>query len=87
MAVLPISSKSHLQILAQNLFPTLSFPNKLAPLSLQGMLVTASRHGGSEYSYNTVTVVFMTELLKLLLSSGVYLKDNSPASLLEAVVR
>ena len=31
----------------------------------QGMLVTASRHGAASYSYNTVTVVLFTELLKL----------------------
>ena len=37
------------------------------------MLVTASRYGGSEYSYNTVTVVLITEALKLVLSSTVYL--------------
>ena len=51
------------------------------------MLVTASRQGGNKYSYNTITVVFMTELLKLVLSCGVYMKDKSPASLLESVIR
>ena len=39
----------------------------------QGMLVTASRHGAQSYSYNTVTVVLLTECLKLLLSSLAYL--------------
>jgi len=53
----------------------------------QGMLVTASRHGGSDYSYNTVTVVLLTELLKLVLSSSVYVKDQSPASLVSGVAK
>ena len=41
----------------------------------QGMLVTASRHGAASYSYNTVTVVLFTELLKLVMSSLMYLKE------------
>ena len=41
----------------------------------QGMLVTASRHGSSSYSYNTVTVVLLTEMLKLVVSSIIYLKE------------
>ena len=41
----------------------------------QGMLVTASRHGSSTYSYNTVTVVLMTEVTKLFGSSIIYLKE------------
>ena len=41
----------------------------------QGMLVTASRHGSSTYSYNTVTVVLITEVTKLLGSSIIYLKE------------
>ena len=40
----------------------------------QGMLVTASRHGSTSYSYNTVTVVLLTEVAKLLMSSLIYLK-------------
>ena len=41
----------------------------------QGMLVTASRHGSSTYSYNTVTVVLITEVTKLLGSSIIYLQE------------
>ena len=41
----------------------------------QGILVTGPRHGAASYSYNTVTVVLITELLKLILSSGLYLKE------------
>ena len=45
----------------------------MAMFVAQGMLVTASRHGAQSYSYNTVTVVLLTECLKLLLSSLAYL--------------
>ena len=41
----------------------------------QGMLVTGSRHGASTYAYNTVTVVLLTEVLKLVMSSLLYLKE------------
>ena len=40
----------------------------------QGMLVTGSRNGEATYAYNTVTVVLLTELLKLIMSSLLYLK-------------
>lgn len=40
----------------------------------QGMLVTGSRHGAATYAYNTVTVVLLTELLKLIMSSLLYLR-------------
>ena len=51
------------------------------------MLVTASRYGGSEYSYNTVTVVLITESLKLVLSSSVYIKDKTVVSLSEGILK
>ena len=54
---------------------------------LQGMLVTASRYGGSDYSYNTVTVVLLTESVKLVLSSAVYVKDKTAASLGEVILK
>ena len=41
----------------------------------QGMLVTTSRHGSSSYSYDTVTVVLLTEVTKLIISSLIYLKE------------
>ena len=40
-----------------------------------GMLVTASRNASSSYSYSTVTVVLLTEMMKLVLSSILYLKE------------
>ena len=51
------------------------------------MLVTASRYGGSDYSYNTVTVVLITETLKLVLSSTVYMKDKTAVSLGEGILK
>ena len=53
----------------------------------QGMLVTASRYGGKEYSYNTVTVVLITETLKLVLSSSVYMRDKTAVSLGEGILK
>ena len=41
----------------------------------QGMLVTGSRHGAATYAYNTVTVVLLTEVLKLVMSSLLYMKE------------
>ena len=61
------------------LFPSQS--SKLVFLSYmlmfvaQGMLVTGSRHGAATYAYNTVTVVLLTEVLKLVMSSILYLKE------------
>ena len=45
------------------------------------MLVTASRSGESNYPYNTITVVLITEALKLLLSTSIYMRDNTAVSL------
>ena len=62
-----------------NLFPSSSsfvvFISYMAMFVAQGMLVTASRKGSTSYSYNTVTVVLLTEFMKLLFSSAVYLKE------------
>ena len=61
------------------LFPTQSsllvFLSYMMMFVAQGMLVTASRHGSSSYSYNTITVVLLTEMLKLIMSSVIYLKE------------
>ena len=53
---------------------------------IQGMLVTASRSGGSDYPYNTVTVVLITEVLKLILSGLIYMKDNTAVSMGEGIL-
>ena len=50
------------------------------------MLVTASRCGESDYPYNTVTVVLITEVLKLVLSGSIYMRDNTAVSLGENIL-
>ena len=50
------------------------------------MLVTASRSRESDYPYNTVTVVLITEVLKLLLSGSIYMRDNTAVSLGENIL-
>ncbi|XP_051165438.1 UDP-galactose transporter senju [Leptopilina boulardi] len=50
----------------------------------QGILVTWSQHD-KEYNYNTVLVVLMTEVLKLIISTLLYLKDNQLSSLLSEI--
>ncbi len=42
---------------------------------VSGLLVTASRHGGKSYPYNTTTVVLLTELAKLILSLAFFVKE------------
>lgn len=63
------------------MFPTkLSFFVFVAYMGLfinQGILVTASKSKDNSYSYNTVTVVLMTECLKLVAATLFYLKDHS----------
>lgn len=50
----------------------------------QGILVTWSQHE-KEYDYNTVLVVLMTEVLKLIISTLLYLKENQLSSLLKEI--
>ena len=50
------------------------------------MLVTASRSGGRDYPYNTVTVVLITEVIKLILSGSVYMRDNTAVSMGEGIL-
>jgi len=44
-------------------------------LSVAGIFVTASQGSDSAYSYNTVTVVLLTEVLKLIVSVTLYCKE------------
>ncbi|XP_071578929.1 UDP-galactose transporter senju-like [Temnothorax nylanderi] len=48
----------------------------------QGILVTWSQKSG-RYEYNIVAVVLMTEVLKLVISTALYCKDNSILTLLQ----
>ncbi|CAG9762910.1 unnamed protein product [Ceutorhynchus assimilis] len=52
----------------------------------QGILVTASQQSDNKYNYNIVTVVLMTELLKLVLSTLLYCREQSPAQLVREIV-
>lgn len=40
-----------------------------------GILVTASQDKNNQYSYNTVTLVLLTEVLKLVVSAVIYSKQ------------
>ncbi|KAL0267205.1 UNVERIFIED_CONTAM: hypothetical protein PYX00_009547 [Menopon gallinae] len=48
----------------------------------QGIFVTASRKKGENYDYNTTTVVLFTEITKLFLATGCYLKNGTVKSLI-----
>ncbi|XP_053677357.1 UDP-galactose transporter senju [Anopheles nili] len=52
----------------------------------QGILVTASQRSDNSYSYNTVLVVLLTEALKLVISAGLYCRENSFRSLISRVI-
>lgn len=52
----------------------------------QGILVTASQRADNSYSYNTVLVVLMTEVLKLVISTGLYCREHTFKSLVARVV-
>ena len=42
---------------------------------LTGLLVTASRQGRTTYPYNVTTVVLITEAVKLIISSAVFIRE------------
>jgi integrin beta 8 len=44
-------------------------------VTVTGIFVTASQSKNSAYSYNTVTVVLLTEVVKLLVSTALYCKE------------
>ncbi|XP_052769020.1 UDP-galactose transporter senju-like [Mya arenaria] len=72
---------------SKDLFPTkLSFVYFISYMGLfinQGILVTASKNSSNTYSYNTVTVVLLTECLKLFVAVAVYLKEKSVSEFIE----
>jgi solute carrier family 35 (UDP-sugar transporter), member A1/2/3 len=61
-----------------DLFPTkgasIIFVLYMALFVAQGIFVTASQKADSSYSYNVVTVVLFTEILKLVTSIALYLR-------------
>lgn len=72
------------------LFPSrtsgLIFMTYMSLFVSQGILVTASQRSDNSYSYNTVLVVLLTEALKLVISAGLYCRENSFRSLIARVV-
>lgn len=52
----------------------------------QGILVTASQRADNSYSYNTVLVVLLTEVLKLIISTVLYCREHTIKSLVVKVV-
>lgn len=65
---------------SKDLFPTkLSFVYFISYMGLfinQGILVTASKTKSNTYTYNTVTVVLLTECIKLCAALAIYLREN-----------
>lgn len=61
------------------LFPTkMSFFIFISYMGLfinQGLLVTATKNKDNKFDYNPITVVLMTETLKLIMACGIYLKS------------
>lgn len=45
------------------------------PSVFSGILVTASQKSDNQYEYNIVTVVLLTEVLKLVISSALYCRE------------
>lgn len=52
-----------------------------------GILVTATKNRNNKYDYNITTVVMLTECLKLVVSTLMYLKDHSFSTLIKEVVK
>lgn len=63
-----------------NLFPTklsaFIFAAYVTLFVNQGILVTATKTANNKYAYNTIAAVLCTELIKLVLSAGIYLRDE-----------
>lgn len=72
---------------SKDLFPTkMSFVYFISYMALfinQGILVTASQTKNNTYTYNTVTVVLLTECIKLLAAILIYLKEKSPSEFIK----
>ncbi|KAL9952448.1 hypothetical protein ACROYT_G039707 [Oculina patagonica] len=73
----------------KNLFPTkvhfLIFVGYMALFISQGILVTATKDKDNHYSYNTVTVVLLTEFVKLLVAVGLQLRTSTLGEFVEHV--
>lgn len=71
------------------LFPTkmafVVFISYMALFINQGLLVTATKNKDNKFDYNPITVVLMTETLKLLIALGIYLQSNSVGKLIRDI--
>lgn len=56
-------------------------------LIFQGIFVKASQGEDNGYSYNTVTVVLLTEILKLIISGFLYCKNHTFESLVQTIIK
>jgi len=78
-------------LISADLFPTkTSFVVFISYMGLfinQGILVTASKSQDNSYSYNTVTVVLLTETLKLFAAAFIFVKDKSIPELSEEITK
>lgn len=72
------------------------FPSKLSQVIFvvyillfvnQGLLVTASQQSDNKYDYNIVTVVLLTEVLKLIISVILYCRENKPTQMIEEILK
>ncbi|CAN8022799.1 hypothetical protein HPB47_027252 [Ixodes persulcatus] len=52
-----------------------------------GILVTASKDKNNKYDYNITTVVMLTECLKLVVTTLIFLKDHSFGTLINEVIK
>ncbi|CAG2178550.1 unnamed protein product, partial [Oppiella nova] len=53
----------------------------------QGILVTATKTSDNKYNYSTITVVLLTECIKLMISIGMYMKDKPLRELMPEMVK
>lgn len=49
----------------------------------QGLLVTATKNKDNKFDYNPITVVLMTEALKLIIALGIFLKSNTVSKMVQ----
>lgn len=73
----------------KNLFPTgkhfFIFVGYMALFINQGILVTATKDKDNHYSFNTTTVVLLSEFVKLVVAFGLHLRDATLGDFIEQV--
>uniref|UniRef100_A0A1Y1M4E7 Sugar phosphate transporter domain-containing protein n=1 Tax=Photinus pyralis TaxID=7054 RepID=A0A1Y1M4E7_PHOPY len=81
------SSKINWSELFPTPFSAFIFVLYIALFVNQGILVTASQKEGSKYEYDIVTVVLLTEFLKLLTSIILYCREHTFSSLVQDSIK